>query len=146
MRHHKIFVKNPADEVELYKLLKEKAKEGIWGFSRVYTRQEMAMEGMDGSCAFVLETDNKSAFESDWNGPYCKPFSSVKGSHGFHPDKGPKPPLLVKGPGFQSGVKLEMAHLTNGAPTWAKLLGVSLPDTDGYPIDRLLKKEEEKTC
>ena len=141
-----IFVKNPADEAELYELLEEKAKEGIWGFSRVYTRQEMAMEGMDCSCAFILETDNKSAFESDWNGPYCKPLSAVKGSHGFHPDKGPKPPLLVKGPGFQSGVKLELAHLTDGAPTWAKLLGVSLPDTDGYPIDRLLKMEEEKTC
>lgn len=135
-----IFVRDPADEAEIFKLLQTKAEEEKWGFSRVYTRQETAEYGFDGPFSFVLETDGQSTFMSDWVEPYFTKLPAVKGSHGFHPDKGPRPPLLVRGPGFQSGVIMEHAHLVDGAPTWAKLLGVSLPDTDGSPLESLLKR------
>ena len=94
--------------------------------------------------AFVLETDNKTGFENRWTGPLLTEPGPVRGSHGFHPDKGPRPPILAMGPGFRRGAVLENANLTDGAPTWAKLLGASLPDAEGRPLDEILIQSKPK--
>ena len=77
----------------------------------------------------------------NWTGPYIvdRPEGKLKGSHGFHPDFGPRPFFLGCGPAFRKGAVLEQARLIDGAPTYAKILGVDLPDAQGQALQELLK-------
>ena len=131
-----VYVKDPADEPAVYALLK--AHEGE-GYSKVYTREEAAAYGFAGPFAFVLETDDKSEFGNGWQGGYLQDYPAVRGDHGHHPDKGPRPTLLATGPAFCTGAFLPHADLIDGAPTWAKVLGLDLPDTDGRVLEELLR-------
>ena len=128
-----IYVKHPEDIPTVEALLKRELPD-----FRLYSREEAAREGYDGEFAFVLETDGKTRFENLWTGPLLTEPGAVRGYHGYHPDKGPQPPILAMGPGFRKGAVLENANLTDGAPTWAKLLGASLPDAEGRPLDEIL--------
>ena len=131
-----VFVKEPADKPAVFDLLKR--HEGL-GFAKIYTQTEAAAEGYGGSFDFVLETDGKTSFENNWQGAYLVQREKVKGSHGFHPDKGPRPTMLCMGAGFRTGAVIPGANLVDGAPTWAKLLSVALPDADGKAVDALLR-------
>jgi predicted AlkP superfamily pyrophosphatase or phosphodiesterase len=132
-----VFVKDPAHEPAVLALLRQHQE--AYGCSHVYTREEAEAEGFTGDFAFILETDGHTRFDNAWQGPLLAAHGSIKGSHGYHPDKGPRPPLLATGPGFRTGVKLPTAHLADGAPTWAALLGVALPNTDGTALHQLLQ-------
>lgn len=129
-----VYVKNPADEAAVYDLLK--TQEGT-GCACVYTREETARWGFDGPFAFVMETDGQIHYGNNWQGEYliCH---DVKGGHGHHPDKGPRPPVVAAGPAFRAGAVLDDAELTDGAPTWAKVMGLELPDAQGRALDELL--------
>ena len=63
-----------------------------------------------------------------------------RASHGYLPEKGPHPVFMAKGPDFAENVVLEKGRLIDEAPTYAALLGVNLPDTDGEPIKEFLRK------
>lgn len=129
-----IYVRESGDIPLVQSLLEE----NLPGF-RVYTRQEAAQEGFDGPFALVLETDGVTAFSNRWTGPVLSAHEERKqGSHGFHPDKGPRPPLLAMGPAFRKGAVLEQANLVDGAPTWAAVLGAELPDAQGRVLTELL--------
>ena len=130
-----VYIKDPADEAGVYSLLKEYIGHG---YSRIYTRQEAAAEGYAGDFAFVLETDDRTRFDNRFTGPYLTEHETVAGCHGFHPDKGPRPPMIGVGPAFRHGAVLESADLTDGAPTWAAILGADLPGTDGSVLLPLL--------
>lgn len=132
-----VYVKDPADEPLVYDLLQANLSQ--LGCEQVYTRAEAAAEGFSGDFAFMLETDGKTQFEDNWNTPVLAPVGHPRGSHGFHPDKGARHPLLAAGPAFAEGTVLREAHLTDGAPTWAAILGVSLPDADGAVLTALLR-------
>lgn len=130
-----VHVKDPADEAAVFAWLK--AHEGE-GYEKVYTRAETAAFGYDGDFSFMLETDGRTEFGNGWLGAYLQPVSGPRGNHGFHPDKGPRPTLLAMGPAFRSGAVLEHAQLIDGAPTWARVLGLELPDADGRVLEELL--------
>lgn len=130
-----VYVKDPADEAGVYRLLKEHLGQG---YSGIYTREEAAAEGFAGHFAFVLETDDRTAFDNRYTDPYMTDREAVAGSHGFHPDKGPRPTLIGVGPAFRPGAVLETADLTDGAPTWAAILGAELPDADGNVLHPLI--------
>ena len=133
-----VYVKDPADEQAVYEFFKK--HEGQYGYEKIYTRQEcLDTEGLTGDFAFVLETDGVTHLQNSWLAPISAPGGKVKGTHGYHPDKGPRPPLLAVGPAFRIGVVLEDARLADGAPTWAHILGVSLPDADGTILQDLLR-------
>jgi predicted AlkP superfamily pyrophosphatase or phosphodiesterase len=46
--------------------------------------------------------------------------------------------FMAKGPGIRPGVVLEKRDIIDEAPTFAKVLGLSLPEADGVPIDEIL--------
>lgn len=138
-----IYLKNPGDTAlcsQIKKLFEEKIESCDSGISKVFTAEEAAKDGYAGEFSLVLETDGHTAFGMKWTGPYEVPHpeGKLKGSHGFHPDFGPRPFLIGHGPAFRSGVALENAQLIDGAPTYAKLLGVELPDAQGCALDALL--------
>ena len=127
----------------VYKLLSEKCDEGLWGISQVFTLEECKKMHLDGDFSFMVETDGYTEFGMKC---YGNPVQSkmmtiagpVNGSHGYHPDKGPRSPFIACGPAVKKGVVSEHAELTDGAPTYAKILGVNLPDADGRPLTELL--------
>lgn len=146
-----IYLKNPEDtEVyqKVHNLLKEKRDEGLWGISEVYTHDEFTKMRLNGKFSFVVETDGYTAFKNGWkekavtNLPLAL-HGCIGAEHGFHPDKGPRPPFVACGPDVLKGVVLPEAELVDGAPTYAKILGVKLPNADGKPLMKLLNNSDK---
>lgn len=129
----------------VYSLLKEKADEEVYGFSRVFTREEAkAEQHLDGPFSFVLETDGFTSFGEALARPLVrgmdrKDYRYGGATHGHLPDKGPQPVFSAKGPGFRENVTIPTANLVDEAPTYAKLLGIELKDADGRVLEEFLK-------
>ncbi len=143
----RVVLRDPKDEAlaaRVHEVLDRALESGLWGFSRIYTREETAKEeGLDGDFAFVLETDGYTRFDEKWTGPSATsmplgPRGCVHGNHGYHPDKGPRPSLLAAGPGIRRGAVVESGGIVDLAPTLAAILGISLPEADGHAITQIL--------
>ena len=65
-------------------------------------------------------------------------FRYGRASHGYLPELGPQPVFLAKGPSFKENVTIPRRPIVDEAPTYAKILGVSLPEADGVAIDEFL--------
>ena len=59
-------------------------------------------------------------------------------THGHDPRKGPKPAMILKGPGIVPGARLDGADIVDEAPTLAAFLGVSLGKPDGHVMPGIL--------
>jgi len=143
-----IHLKDPENEViqkKVYKLLCDLCEEGIYGISRVFTKQEaLEQEHYGGDFSFVVETDGYTSFGDAFVRPLVRTYDLSdyrfgRATHGYLPDKGPQPVFMAKGPDIQEGVTLERGHIIDEALTFAKILGIDLPDADGKPIDEILK-------
>ena len=139
---------NKAVYNEVYTLLSDMAKEGIYGFERAYTVEETKEKyGLYGTFSFVLETDGYTSF-GDWHTrPAVRGFDFSdyrfgKGTHGHMPEKGPQPPFIAFGPSFKKGVIIPKGSILNHAPTLAAVLGIAIKDTAGEPVFDLLKEKE----
>ena len=131
-------------KAELEALLRHMCDEGIYGISRVMTAEEAEAEfHLSGGFAYVLESDGYTSFRDDWCRPIVRPLddSDYKyghATHGHMPLKGAQPAIYFYGPHFKKGVVIEKGEIVDQAPTYAKLLGVELPDADGTAIDAVL--------
>lgn len=143
-----VYLKKPKDKkiwTEVYEFLKELCKEGIYGISQIFTREEVReFHHLDGDFSFVLETDGFTSFGDSYKRPIVTNFINEdyrygQATHGYLPNKGIQPVFIAKGPGFQENVVLQEGRLIDEAPTLAKLLGVSLEGSDGRPLNELLK-------
>ncbi|MBQ7840170.1 MAG: alkaline phosphatase family protein [Lachnospiraceae bacterium] len=146
-----VYLKDDADRKtydEVFHLLTSLAEEGIYGFDRVFTREEISkQQHLDGTFSFVLETDGYTSFGSSLVRPLVVSFNTAdyrygKATHGHLPDRGPQPVFSAKGPGFEKNVTIETADLVDEAPTYAKLLGLDLRGADGRALTELLKTED----
>lgn len=123
----------------------EYAKSKMYGFERIYTKEEAEKEEhLAGDFDFVLESDGFSAFGWEPFGPYytqpdLSDYRMGTGTHGYLPDKGPQPSMVMFGPDFKKGVTIERRDTVDMAVTLAKVLGLSLPDADGKVIKEALK-------
>ncbi len=142
-----VYLKDPADKAvyeKTYSLLKHMCGEGIYGISRVYTAEEAEKEEhLAGDFSFVLESDGYSSFTNDWVRPIVRSkditdYRFGNATHGHHPDKGPQPTFLAFGPRFRPGVAVEKGSLVDQAPTFARVLGLDLGNTDGKAIREIL--------
>ena len=121
------------------------AREGLYGFSRVFTREEVKdLYGLDGGFSFVIETDGFTSFSEDWRRPIVRELNISDyrfghSTHGHMPEKGPQPPFMGMGPSFEKGAVLETGHITNHAPTFARILGVELPEAEGTVEEGILR-------
>ena len=143
-----VFLKNPQDKAaydKTYSLLTHMCSEGIYGISRVYTAEEAEREErLAGDFSFVLESDGYSSFTNDWVRPIVKSkditdYRFGNATHGHHPDKGPQPTMMAFGPRFLNGAVVERRPLADQAPTFARVLGLDLGDTDGCAIEEILR-------
>ncbi len=144
-----VYLKHPEDkktEQKVYDLLRHACEDELseYGIIRVLTREEFKAEHLDGPFSFVLESDWDVSFSDGYREPLTRDFAPAdyrygRATHGYLPDKGPQPTFWAKGPGFKQNVILENADLVDEAPTFAKLLGLTLSDTDGRSLDELLR-------
>lgn len=143
-----VYLKNPSDKKiyeAVYKLLREMAEEGIYGFTEVVTAEEMnKREHLNGQFSFVLESDGYTSFSDSCVRPVIKPYDTGdyrfgRATHGYNPDLGPQPVFNAIGPDFQHNVTIERRPIVDEAPTFAKLLGVKLPHAQGTAIKEFLK-------
>lgn len=143
-----VFLKDPSDQALYAKvrgLLESLQKEEVYGFSRLYTQEEARKEErFGGPFSFVLETDGYTAFGDFVTRPLVSRLDNEdyrfgQATHGYLPRFGPQPILLAKGPSIRENVILSGNHIVNEAPTYAKILGADLGDTDGKPIEEILK-------
>ena len=128
---------------EVYSLLKEMADEKLYGFEKVFTADEVKEFGLSGDFSFVLETDGFSSFNEAIDGGIVKTidisdYRLAKSTHGHWPEKGPQPPFMAMGPSFKKGVTLETGNILNHAPTFAKVLGISLSEAKGKATEEIL--------
>lgn len=142
-----VYLKDPTDEktkAEVYQILSEMRDEGIYGIGEIYTTEEInEREHLSGDFTFVLETDGYSSFSDGWTRPYVKKldlsdYRFGKATHGYLPDKGAQPTFIACGPDIKQGVVLERRPIVDEAPTYAKILGITMPWADGTPIDEIL--------
>ncbi|MDR2103904.1 MAG: alkaline phosphatase family protein [Treponema sp.] len=143
-----IYLKDPQDP-ELYrkteKVLREIMEGEVFGVGQVFTKREvLEKEHLDGDFSFVIESDGYSAFSDGWTRPLVKPLDSSdyrygKATHGYLPEKGPQPVFLAAGPAIKEGELTEACSIIDEAPTYAKILGVDLPDAVGVSMDAILK-------
>lgn len=129
----------------VYGLLSGMAKEGIYGFERIYTKDEVREKySLDGDFSFVLETDGYTSFGEYVTRPVVRDIDSsdyryARGTHGHEPERGPQPPFIAKGPSFREGVVIREGNILDHAPTLARVLGVSIRDTVGTAREEILK-------
>lgn len=125
---------------KVFKLFMDKKEEGDCGFEDIYTKEYTEEEEhLSGDFDFVLETDGHTYFDNAWEGEYMNETGHVGGKHGHHPDKGPWTTFIGFGPSFRKGAVIDAAPITDTAPTYAAILGLDLPDTDGHALMGILK-------
>ena len=143
-----VYLKDPADRTlrdKVFRILKEMAEEGIYGFGEVLTAEELKERyGLYGDFSFCIETDGFTSFSEALDRPVVRPLDVLdyrygRATHGHMPEKGPQPPFIGKGPSFRKGACVENGDILNHAPTFAKILGLTLPDADGQAVMEILE-------
>lgn len=143
-----VYVKDPSDQAmveKVHKALLELRDEGVFGIGQVFTKEEMEeKEGLSGDFSFVLESDGYTSFGDRAVRPLVQNYDITdyrfgRATHGYYPDLGPQPVFMAKGPDFREGVTLPRGEIIDEAPTYAKLLGVDLPEAQGSAMELFLK-------
>lgn len=140
-----VYLKDPRDFDRVRAVLEQMREDGLYGFERVYTAEEARREeGLYGYFAFVLETDSYTSFSNAFTRPYVRPIDTSdykfgRATHGYHPEKGPQPTLIAFGPHIRPGARLPRRPIIDEAPTYARILGVEMPEAEGVAIEEILQ-------
>ena len=143
-----VFLNDPTDEKlyqEVGEYLRRLASEEVWGFNIVRTEDEVReLYGTYGDFAYMVETDGYTAFGESWREPLVSPVDITdyrlgKATHGYQPEKGPQPIFVATGPAFRPGAVLEQAYTIDEAPTYAAILGQTMPQAEGRVLHELLR-------
>jgi predicted AlkP superfamily pyrophosphatase or phosphodiesterase len=145
-----IYVKNDHDEESINKvanLVNSLLQDPNSGIEKVLTGAEASEKGADGNCAFMLEAKKGYYFLEDYLGEYCKTITEndvtsdkkfTLATHGYSPEKENYHTILMaSGKGILPGTHPSI-RLVDEGPTFARLLGLSLGNTDGRIIEELL--------
>ncbi len=134
---------NPTLYRQVYDYLQSLVEEGVWGFTRVYTKAELQEQyGTYCPFSFFVATDGQTAMAETLTGAVMTPLgpdSSYRATHGYEPELGPQPVFLGRGPAFKEGAVLSQARLIDEAPTFARILGQKMPQAEGRCLEELLK-------
>lgn len=142
-----IYLRDPADaetRARVQKLLDQAVEDGIYGIGSYMTEEEAEeKEHLAGPFSFIAESDGYTSFADAWTGPVCgssdsSDYRTGHAIHGHLPDRGPQPPLFLFGPGIREKAVLDRRPIVDEAPTFACILGISLPHADGTCMDELL--------
>lgn len=139
-----IILKDAQDEAlmeRVFQVLTEIQREYPRHIERIYTEDEAwSEEDLAGPFSFIVEATEGVCFENAFDGPVTissddPAYHAYRSNHGYHPSKGPKPPLIAFGPNIKEAVTIDGASILDECPTFAKVLGVELPGMLGNALD-----------
>ncbi|HEX5563919.1 MAG TPA: ectonucleotide pyrophosphatase/phosphodiesterase [Sporosarcina sp.] len=120
------------------------------GIEWVLTGEEAGKRGADPKAAFMVEARRGFYITEHMEGDYIDDITpeDVKAkkytvtSHGYSPEKENYTTVFIaKGKGIRPNVSLPAMHLVDEGPTFARLLGLDLGQTDGRVLDEILATE-----
>lgn len=128
---------------KLTNLLETCKEDPLYGIDRIFTGKEAGELGADDTCVYLVEA-KASVFYLDYCHTLTELVSEMKqgkmrGTHGYLPDKPDYETFFMAfGYGIKEGVEVPSMNLYDEGPTLAKIIGVSLSDTDGRCKDEIL--------
>ncbi len=128
---------------KLTNLLETCKEDPLYGIDRIFTGKEAGELGADDTCVYLVEA-KAPVFYLDYCHTLTEPVSEMKqgkmrGTHGYLPDKPDYETFFMAfGYGIKEGVEVPSMNLYDEGPTLAKIIGVSLSDTDGRCKDEIL--------
>lgn len=143
-----VYLRHPEDEEirkKVYSCLCHWQEEGIYGIGAVFTVEEAWKQyHLKGSFSFVIESDGYTSFGDRAVRPLVQNFDDSdyrhgRATHGGLPEYGPQPVFVAKGPDFQNCCQLKRRDLVDEAPTYARLLGITLKDAEGKEMEEFLR-------
>ncbi|MCR4426772.1 MAG: ectonucleotide pyrophosphatase/phosphodiesterase [Firmicutes bacterium] len=134
-----VYVKDDAARLRVMELLSDLETRGAE--TGVESVDRSADFGPDGP-AFVVEARRGYYFGGDVSGELVVP-ARVRATHGYSPAKPEMATVfMATGAGIRPGSVVSSIDMTDVAPTLARLMGVSLPDTEGRVIEEILVMPE----
>ncbi|MBR2805497.1 MAG: alkaline phosphatase family protein [Oscillospiraceae bacterium] len=137
-----IILKDPDDaetRAKVEDILYDICKNEELGVESVLTAEECERDyHLTGNFQYVLEGRN-TCFRSACTGelvvgPDNTDYKFSIASHGHLPHKGAQPAFMCYGPAFRKGYTFSRREMVDQAPTYAKVLGIDLPEAHGTPI------------
>ena len=143
-----IYLKNRRDselKEQVRRILEKWRQEPSSGLERFFEQPEIERMGANRDCTFMLEAKDGFFYQNESDEPFRQAgYGSGlhAGTHGYLPDKaGYQTIFFGVGPDFVPGARIGSMSLVDEGPILARLLGVSLGNTDGRVPGGLLKEE-----
>lgn len=137
--------KDIRDKVE--KVLIQMRKDPTCGVECVYTKEEVQREQhLTGEFDYIMEGARYTSFGNACTGAYITTPDNTNykfsvSSHGHLPHKGAQPVFIMSGPDIRENVVISRRRIIDEAPTFARILGFTMPQAKGEAMLEFLKLE-----
>ena len=133
---------NGIGEEEALRVFERMKNEYPGAIERIYSSPEAEERWhLSGPFSIILEgTDNTSLAFSPFQEPFTERTDGKYSTHGYAPDKGPKPVFAVCGKRAEKNAVFDRARLVDEGPTILSLFGIGMENTDGKVIGGLLSR------
>jgi predicted AlkP superfamily pyrophosphatase or phosphodiesterase len=134
------------------KLLQNLLQDESNGIEKVYSQEEAASMGADDQCTFMVEARLGFYIKENLDGEFIDHISErdvrekryTFASHGYSPEKDNyKTIFIAAGNGIRQNTIVPSMNLVDEGPTFARLLGLNLGETDGRVIEELITDFEK---
>ncbi|MDM5315432.1 alkaline phosphatase family protein [Fictibacillus sp. b24] len=145
-----IYVKNSSDthtKEVVRRLLENLISNETNGIEKIYSQKEAEAMGADENCSFMVEAKRGFYFNEEYEGTLFHEITDrdvrakryTHACHGYSPEKENYTTILMlAGKGVQQDAVIRSMHLVDEGPTFARLLGLNLGQTDGQVIENFL--------
>lgn len=142
-----IYLKDPSDKQtkEVVKeLLENLLVDEANGVEKIFNQEDATAMGADENCSFMVEARHGFYFNEEIDGSVIHHITEkdvrakryTHACHGYSPEKEDYTTLLMlAGRGIRQHTVVPSMHLIDEGPTFARLLGLSLGQTDGKVIE-----------
>lgn len=144
-----VYSKGDKSFEEVRKLIEDKIDPAA--IEKIYSSEEVKAQGADENCLMMLEASRGYLFENGLASEPVMKIEDLKGSdivyhnnnHGYSPTtkKDYETVFIIKGSGIKAGIDIGDICLIDEGPTFAKLLGLELKNTDGRILEEILLGE-----
>lgn len=145
-----IYVKHASDshtKEVVKRLLENLVHDETKGIEKIFSQKEAATMGADENCSFMVEARRGFYFNEEYEGTLLHEITDrdvrakryTHACHGYSPEKEDYTTILMlAGKGIRQNAVVPSMHLVDEGPTFARLLGLNLGQTDGQVIEPFL--------
>ena len=131
-------------EEEAYKVLKEIQNKYPDAISKLITKKEAeSIHHLSGPFSFVVESKGGVIFSSSLSSPIYST-SKARSTHGYMPQRGPKPPFIVSGKRGEKNKRYRGGRLVDEIPTILSIFNLKMEGSEGEVLQGLLTHPQDK--